>query len=84
LPLHSLIKGKDTKERHMKIEEKVERLESHLREHPSDYQAVIAHLKARSDMYEHVAHQRTIERLKRVAEIKRQRKDRKEQKHGNQ
>ena len=65
----------------MKYEDKVERLEVHLKEHPTDYQAVIAHLKARSDMYEHRAHQRMIERMKRVAEIKRQRK---EQKHGNQ
>ena len=64
----------------MKYEDKVERLEVHLKDHPTDYEAVIAHLKARSDMYEHRAHQRMIERMKRVAEIKRQRKERKDAK----
>lgn len=55
--------------------ERVERLEEHLKEHPTDYQAVVAHLKARSDLIEHVAHQRMIERKKKVAEIRRQRKE---------
>lgn len=64
----------------MKIEERIERLETHLRKHPSDYQAVIAHLKARSDMFDHMTHQRMVERMKRVAEIKQQRKGRRDAK----
>ena len=60
----------------MKIEERVERLESHLREHPSDYQAVIALLKARSDMIEHRVWLRMVERKRRVAEIRKRRKER--------
>ena len=60
----------------MKYEQRVARLEEHLREHPKDYQAVIAHLKAKSDLIEHRSWLRMIERKKRVAEIRKQRKER--------
>ena len=56
--------------------EKVERLEEHLKEHPTDYQAVVALLKRRSDLIEHRVWLRMIERKKKVAEIRKQRKER--------
>lgn len=59
----------------MKYIEKVERLESHLKEHPTDYQAVVALLKRRSDLIEHRAWLKMIERRKKVAEIRKQRKE---------
>ena len=55
--------------------EKVERLEEHLKEHPTDYQAVVALLKRRSDLIEHRVWLRMIERKKKVAEIRKQRKE---------
>ena len=60
----------------MKYIEKVERLEEHLKEHPTDYQAVVALLKRRSDLIEHRAWLRMTERKKKVAEIRKQRKER--------
>lgn len=75
LSIHHLgkgTKGRDT----MKHEQKVANLERHLQEHPTDYQAVIAHLKARSDAIEHRAWLRMIERKKRLAEVRRMRKER--------
>lgn len=39
--------------------------------HPSDYQTVIARLKVISDIYEHRGDQVKIERLRKLAEIKR-------------
>lgn len=59
----------------MKYIEKVERLEEHLKEHPTDYQAVVALLKRRSDLIEHRAWLKMIERRKKVAEIRKQRKE---------
>lgn len=50
---------------------KLKRLDRHLAEHPTDYQAVIARLKTRSDAIEHQMYLRRIERLKRVAEYRR-------------
>lgn len=55
--------------------ERVERLEAHLKGNPKDYQAVIAHMKARSDAIEHRTWLRMVERKKRVAEIRRQRRE---------
>ena len=55
---------------------RVERLNEHVRAHPNDYQAVIALLKARSDMIEHRAWLSMVERRRRVAEIKARRKER--------
>ncbi len=60
-------------ERHI---EKVQRLEKHLKKHPTDYQAVVAHLVARSDAIDHAQRMKLIERKRRVAEIRRQRKER--------
>lgn len=64
--------------------EHVERLSEHIREHPKDYQAVIAHLKARSDAYEHVMYLRKIDRLRSVAEIRKKRKALKEDSNGRE
>lgn len=57
----------------MKYLQRVERLEEHLKEHPTDYQAVIAHMIAKSDLIEHGRYLQTIERQKRLAEIRRRR-----------
>lgn len=56
--------------------EKVLKLERHLKDHPTDYQAVVAHLKARSDAIEHRAYLKMVERKKRLAEVRRRRKER--------
>lgn len=56
----------------MDYTERLERLDSHITEHPTDYQAVIARLKLRSDAIEHEMHTKKIARLKRVAEYRRQ------------
>ena len=55
--------------------EKVERLENHLKEHPTDYQTVIALLKAKSDLIEHAQYLKSVEKKKRIAEVRRQRKE---------
>lgn len=60
-------------EKHIK---KVERLEEHLKKHPTDYQAVVAHLVARSDAIDHAQRMKLVERQKRLAEIRRKRKER--------
>ena len=52
---------------------KVKKLEKHLEDHPSDYQAVIALLKARSDEIEHRLYEKRIERLKKVHDVRLQR-----------
>lgn len=62
---------------------KVVRLESHLKEHPTDYQAVVALLKRKSDVIEHRIWLKTIERKKRLAEVKRRRKEREDAKEHN-
>ena len=59
----------------MDYERKLRRLDEHLAEHPSDYQAVISRLKARSDAIEHQIYMRKIDRLKRIAEVKKQVKE---------
>lgn len=59
----------------MDYERKLRRLDEHLAEHPKDYQAVISRLKTKSDAIEHEMHKNKIERLQRVAEIKRQMKE---------
>lgn len=55
----------------MDYAKKLEALDKHISEHPTDYQAVIARLKTRSDAIEHQLYLRKIERLKRVAEYRR-------------
>lgn len=55
----------------MDYAKKLEALDKHISEHPTDYQAVIARLKTRSDAIEHQLYLRKIARLKRVAEYRR-------------
>lgn len=50
---------------------KLESLDRHITEHPSDYQAVIARLKMRSDAIEHQIYLKRIERLQKVAKYRR-------------
>lgn len=50
---------------------KVDKLESHVKEHPADYQAQIALLIARSDAIEHERYLKMIERKKQVAKYRR-------------
>ncbi len=59
-------------EGYMKHEERIERLKEHISEHPTDYQAVIGLLKANSDRIEHKLYMRKVEKLKRVAEYRRE------------
>lgn len=54
---------------------KLKRMDEHLREHPHDYQTVISRLKVASDAYEHQQYLRRVERLKRLAEVRRQMKE---------
>lgn len=56
----------------MDYNEKLERLDRHLAEHPKDYQTVIARLKTFSDAVEHEMYLKKVERLKRVAEYRRE------------
>lgn len=64
--------------------EKVVRLDNHVKTHPNDYQAVVALLRARSDLIEHRQWLAMVERKKRVAEIRRQRKERQNAKEFNE
>lgn len=50
---------------------KVKTLEEHINAHPADYQAVVALLKARSDMIERRLYMERIERVKKVAHYRR-------------
>ena len=51
----------------MDYESKLRKLDEHLREHPKDYQAVIARIKLNSDAIDHKRKQKVNERLKKVA-----------------
>ena len=62
----------------MKIEEmeqRARRLHKHVQEHPSDYTAVIAELKLKSDIIDKARKDMVNERLKEVARIRKRRKD---------
>ena len=62
----------------MKIEEmeqRARRLHEHVQEHPSDYTAVIAELKLKSDIIDKARKDAVNERLKEVARIRRQRNE---------
>jgi len=62
----------------MKIEEmeqRARRLHEHVQEHPSDYTAVIAELKLKSDIIDKARKDMVNERLKEVARIRRQRNE---------
>ena len=50
---------------------KVETLEEHVKNHPRDYQSVLALLKARSDLIEHGLYLKMIEQKKQVAKYRR-------------
>lgn len=54
---------------------KLQRLDEHLQRHPHDYQSVISRLKMRSAAIEHGRYLRKVERLKRLAEVRRQLKE---------
>lgn len=56
----------------MDYERKLRRLDEHLAEHPTDYQAVISRMKTRSDAIEHQMYKQKIDRLQRLAEIRKQ------------
>lgn len=62
----------------MKIEEmeqRARRLHEHVQEHPSDYTAVIAELRLKSDIIDKARKDMVNERLKEVARIRRQRNE---------
>lgn len=59
----------------MDYAQKLDRMDKHLEEHPHDYQTVIARLKTQSDMIDHEMRKSRCKRLKRLAEIRRKRKE---------
>ena len=66
------------KENNMEIKERLSKLEEHVRENPSDYQAVIACVKLHSDLIDRERKQREILELRHIAEIRKRRKDAKQ------
>lgn len=52
--------------------DRLERLDNHIKEHPKDYQAVIAKMKTYSDAIEHDLYLRRVERLKKIAKYRRE------------
>ena len=56
----------------MDYREKLDRMDAHLKEHPKDYQTVIARMKTYSKYVDHVRRQAVIERLKNVAKYRRE------------
>ena len=61
----------------MTYEERIQKMDKHLEEHPHDYQTVIARLKTKSDAIEHKRKESVNGRLRNLAEIKRQLRERK-------
>lgn len=59
----------------MDYTDKLDRLDKHLAEHPKDYQSVIARMKTYSDAVEHDMYLRRVERMKKLAEYRRGRKN---------
>lgn len=57
---------------------RIERIEEHLKEHPSDYQAVIALLKQRSELIEKKRREREIQMLRRIAECRKELNEKRE------
>lgn len=55
----------------MDYTEQLKRLDKHIEQHPTDYQAVIKRMKTKSDAIEHQMYLKKIARLKRVAEYRR-------------
>ena len=65
----------------MDIEEKLEKLHEHVIRHPNDYQAVIAEVKLHSDFIEHQRYLQKIDRLQHIAEIRKQRDEKRRQRN---
>lgn len=61
----------------MDYEERIRRMDEHLKYHPKDYQTVIARMKTASAYVDHERRQVTNARLKRLAEIRRARQEKK-------
>lgn len=55
----------------MDYDDRLINLTRHLEEHPTDYQAVIARIKIKSDKIEHEQYLRKTERLKKIAYYRR-------------
>lgn len=55
----------------MDYNERLAKLDKHIEQHPTDYQAVISRLKIRSDAFEHEQYMRKVERIKKVAYYRR-------------
>lgn len=62
----------------MDYEAKMKKLVNHLEEHPNDYQSVISLLKTHSDSIDHKRHMEMIEKRRRIAEIRAERRARHE------
>lgn len=56
----------------MDYADKLERLDKHLKQHPKDYQSVIARMKTFSDAVEHEMYLKRIERIKKVERYRKQ------------
>ena len=52
--------------------DKLERLDAHIKQHPKDYQSVIARMKTFSDAVEHEMYLKRIERIKKVERYRKQ------------
>lgn len=63
--------------------EKARKLSDHIKEHPTDYQAQIALLIAKSDAIEHEKHMAMIEKKKDVAKYRRMLDEKRKQHIGN-
>lgn len=62
------------KENNMEKNERLAKLEEHVRENPKDYQAVIACIKLHSDLIDAERRQREILELRHIAEIRKRRR----------
>ena len=67
----------------MDIEERLNRLHEHVMNHPQDYQAVIAEVKLHSDFIEHQRYLQKRDRLQHIAEIRKQRDEKRRQRNGD-
>ena len=65
----------------MDIETRLEKLREHVANHPHDYQAVIAEVKLHSDLIEHQRYLQKIDRLQHIAEVRRQRDEKRRQRN---
>lgn len=62
------------KENSMEKDERLAKLEAHVRENPKDYQAVIAAIKLHSDLIDAERRQREILELRHISEIRKRRR----------